>query len=292
MKFLRQYIEEAEENRVAIGHFNISDLVALRAVFDAAQEVSRSKGEHVPVIIGTSEGERDWIGVRQVVALVKSLREEHNYPIFSNADHTYSLDKVKEAVSAGYDAVIFDGARLSFEENVAKTKEAVVYVRSVNPEILVEGELGYIGTSSQVFTEIPDRAGVCLTTPEEAAEFIKETGVDLFAPAVGNLHGMLEGVSEPHLDTERIGAIREVATVPLVLHGGSGTRDEEFVSAIDAGISIVHINTELRVAWRRGVEEDLGSKVKEVAPYKLLRSAYDEVRRVTLKRLKLFNKLV
>jgi len=116
---LRETIEQAEQSKKAIGHFNISNLEALHAVFNAAREFN------VPVVIGTSEGERDFMGVRQVVALVKSLREEHNYPIFLNADHTYSVERVEEAARLGYDAVIIDGAGLPYDENVALTKEAV-----------------------------------------------------------------------------------------------------------------------------------------------------------------------
>ena len=103
MKTLREYIADAESKKVAIGHFNISDSVALWAVFKGAKTLD------LPVIIGASEGERDFIGVRQIAALVKSIREEYNYPIFLNADHTYSFERVKEAVDDGFDAVIFDG---------------------------------------------------------------------------------------------------------------------------------------------------------------------------------------
>src|SRR5438552_941468 len=112
MKTLRETVAEAQEKKIAIGHFNISNLEALWGIFRAAQ------GLNVPVIIGVSEGERDFIGVKQVVALIKSLQEEFNYPIYLNADHTYSFDRVKEAIDAGFDSVIFDGAKLSFEENV------------------------------------------------------------------------------------------------------------------------------------------------------------------------------
>src|SRR3989344_2179273 len=143
MKTLRECVQEAGEKKVAIGHFNISNTEGLWGAFRAAQ------GLGVPVIIGVSEGERDFIGVRQAVALVKSLRDEYDYPIFINADHTYSFEKVKETVDAGFDSVIFDGAKLSFEENVKITKQCVEYARSVNPEIIVEGELGFIGTSSK-----------------------------------------------------------------------------------------------------------------------------------------------
>src|SRR3990167_1303208 len=123
MKTLRECVQEAGEKKVAIGHFNISNTEGLWGVFRAAQSLG------VPIIIGVSEGERDFIGVRQVAALVQSLREEFNYPIFLNADHTYSFDRVKEAIDAGFDSVIFDGAKLSFEENVKIAKQCVEYAR-------------------------------------------------------------------------------------------------------------------------------------------------------------------
>src|SRR3989338_3029196 len=188
MKTLRQVIQEAEKRKVAIGHFNISDLAALKAIFESARELS------VPIIIGTSEGEREFIGVRQAAALVRSLREEYDYPIYLNADHTYSFEKVKEAIDAGYDAVIFDGTELSLNDNVAITKKCVAYARKVNPEIVVEAELGFIGKSSKVLDKIPEGVKLgeeFLTKPDEAAKFIQETEADMLAPAVGNIHGML-----------------------------------------------------------------------------------------------------
>ena len=149
MKTLKEYIAEAEKKGVAIGHFNISNLETLKGIFEAAKKLD------LPVIIGTAEGERNFIGTKQAVALVKSLREEFSYPIFLNADHTYSFDKVKEAVDAGYDAVIFDATGLSFEENIKITKQCVAYAKSVNPNIIVEAELGFIGSSSNVLEGIP-----------------------------------------------------------------------------------------------------------------------------------------
>lgn len=286
MKTLRQTIQEAEEKKVAIGHFNISDLAALKAIFESARELN------VPVIIGTSEGERGFIGVRQAVALVASLREEYDYPIFLNADHTYSFEKVKEAIDAGYDAVIFDGTELSLADNIATTKKCVEYARSVNPEIVVEAELGFIGKSSKVLDKIPEGVQLgeeFLTKPEEAAQFIKGTGADLLAPAVGNFHGMLSGGHDPALNIKRVKEIREAAGVPLVLHGGSGNSPEDFIEAIKVGVRIVHINTEIRVAWRRGLEKGLTENPKEVAPYKILPSAVESVKKVVMEKLKLFN---
>jgi len=286
MNSLREIIKDAEERRVAIGHFNISELAALKAIFKAARDVG------VPVIIGVSEGEREFIGTRQAAALIESLRAEYNFPLFLNADHTYSVQAAKEAVQAGYDAIIFDGARLPLAENIKKTKEIVEYARSVDPEIIIEGELGYIGGSSKILKSIPEGAAIKdedLTKPEEAKKFIKETGVDLLAPAVGNIHGMFKDTPNPNLNIKRIKEIYKAAVVPLVLHGGSGISDDDFVAAINAGISVIHINTEIRLAWRKGLEAALLGNKEEIAPYKLLPSSEKAIYEVVKRRLQLFN---
>lgn len=295
MKNLREVISEAEQKKIAVGHFNISDITALRAITRAAKELN------VPVIIGTSEGEAEFIGFRQAAALVESLKEEGR-PVFLNADHFRSLEKVKQAVGAGYDAIIFDAANLSLEENIRETKEAVDYIKSISVsrrrDILVEGELGYIGTSSKVLEEVPHGAAVTETTmtkPEEAKRFVEETGVDLFAPAVGNIHGIVKE-GEPRLDIGRIAAIKQIVNIPLVLHGGSGISDEDFRKAIQAGVSVIHINTEIRLAWRQGMEEALRSSPQEIAPYKIfadddeeLDDPEDAIYKVVSARLKLFS---
>ncbi|MEK7162843.1 MAG: class II fructose-bisphosphate aldolase [Patescibacteria group bacterium] len=293
MKKLIEIIKEAENRKVAIGHFNISECAGLKGIFKAAQELN------LPVIIGVSEGEREFIGTKRIALMVKSLREEFNYPIFLNADHTHSFEKIKEAVEAGFDAVLFDGGKLPFEENIKKTKEVVEYVKNVSAsrrtEILVEAELGYLGAGSVILDKIPEEATIeeqDLTKPDEAAFFIKETGIDLLAPAVGNIHGMFKNAPNPNLDIERIKKIRQAVGIPLVLHGGSGIRNEDFLQAIDAGISIIHINTEIRLAWRRGMEKALQEKPEEITPYKLLPIVVEEIKEVVYNRLKLFNGLV
>ena len=128
-----------------------------------------------------------------------------------------------------------------------------------------------------------------LTTPGEAERFVKETGVDLLAPAVGNVHGKFENAPEPALNILRIADIRHVVHAPLVLHGASGNTEEEIEHAIRAGISIVHISTELRVAWRKGMEEAFKKNPDEVAPYKLTPLALEDMERVVERWLKLFN---
>lgn len=299
MKSLLQILKDAETRKIAVGHFNIAEISVLKAVFGAAKELG------APVIIGTSEGEAGFLGRQQAAALVKSLREEYKFPIYLNSDHTKSFEEVKKAAAADYDAILFDGGSLPLEENIKQTKKVVQYVKSKNKNILVEGELGNIGSGSEIRKELPKDAAIRpedLTKPEDAVRFVKETGVDMLAPAVGNFHGMLarrspqgeggfaQGYDYP-LDIKRIKAIKKAVKIPLVLHGGSGNTDSDFLAAIDAGISIIHISTELRVAWRRGLEKSLKEKPEEIAPYKLLADPVAEVQKVVYNRLKLFNKL-
>jgi fructose-bisphosphate aldolase, class II len=286
MRGLREVLEQAQKNGVAVGHFNVADLVMLKAVFGAARELN------VPVMVGLSEGEREFFGVRQAAALVRSLREEFDFPIYLNADHTHSLAKAVEAAKAGFDSIVFDLSALPFEENVRQTKEAIGVLKAINPNILIEGEIGDIGTGSEIHDAAPDLSRG-LTSPEEAKRYVEATGVDVLAPAVGNMHGMLksmvQGETKKHLDIPRIAAIKSAAQVLMTLHGGSGTNDDDFRRAIAAGINVVHINTELRVAWRRGLEEGLAKKPDEVVPYKILPAAVEAVKQVALSRLRLFN---
>jgi len=287
---LREAIKQAQAEKKAIGHFNISNIEILWAIFNAARKLN------VPVIIGTAEGERNFIGTRQAAVLVKSIREEFDYPIFLNADHTYSFEKVKEAVLAGYDSIIFDGTKVSIEDNINQTKECIEYAKKVNPEIIMEAELGFIGSSSQVLSGIPEGVKITeefLTKPNDVVDFIKATGVDMIAPAVGNIHGMLKGGIDPALNIRRIKEIKEaIGETPIVLHGASGNSAEDIKAAIAAGVAIVHVNTELRVAYRQALEQVLKDKPDEVAPYRYLIVAQEAVQKVVEEKLKIFNNIV
>jgi fructose-bisphosphate aldolase class II len=211
---------------------------------------------------------------------VKSYREEYGQPIYLNADHTHSLEKALIAARAGFDSVVFDLSQLPFEENAKQTKQAVEALKSINPNIIVEAEVGYIGSSSTIHDAKPQHLDP-LTTPEQAKQFVDETKIDAFAPSVGTTHGMLKcmltGKESKHLDLNRIREIKAATGVFLTLHGGSGTDRNELAGGVEAGLNLIHINTELRVAWRRGIESALKSQPDEVTPYKLLPVAYDNV---------------
>ena len=289
MSTFREIITNAESKKVAIGHFNIGNLEQLKAIVDVGIRLQ------VPIFIGVSEGEREYFGVHHVANLIKSYNAEHakegGFQLFLNADHTHSLEKVREAAEAGFDAILFDAGKLPLEENIIQTKEAVRIVKAINSKILVEAELGYIGSASEVRKGIPEGAAIRpedLTKPEDAKRFVEETGVDMLAPAVGNIHGMFADAPDPALDIERIRAIKTAVKIPLVLHGGSGNTNADFTAAIEAGISMIHISTELRVAWRKELEVSLQEHPGEVAPYKVMPEVIQEIEKVVEGRLKLF----
>lgn len=284
MKTLRECMQDALTNKYAIGHFNISDSNQLNGIAAAAREVN------VPVAIGVSEGEREFVGGRKALAMVRAASEEFGIPLFLNADHAHSVEGCKTAIDIGFDSVIFDGTKLSLEENISHTKEVVAYALASGRDVIVESELGYIGTSSKLLDDVPEDVVLdSLPTPEDAQNFVAETGADALAPAVGNLHGMLKGRSNPSLQIPLIESIR--AALPdthLVLHGGSGLADNDFTAAIEAGMNMVHINTQIRVAYRKGIEDALAANPEEVAPYRYLNQGRDAVKEVVQARLQLF----
>lgn len=282
MKTLREAIGEARAEGRAIGHFNISDSNQLRAIAAAAKAVS------LPVIIGLSEGERDYFPIAHARALIDLYRAD-GIEMFLNADHTYSLEKVQAAVAAGADSVIYDGAKSGIEENIVVTTRVVEAARASGRDVVVEAELGYIGQSSKVLTELPPGAALTpemMTSVADAKRFIDSTGVDCFAPAVGNVHGMLGISQDPPLNIERVKEISEATNTPLVLHGASGNSEADITAAITAGVAIVHINTELRVTYRDGLREGLAGD--EVAPYKFLAPAGAKMQSFIEEKLRLF----
>ncbi|MBI2454138.1 MAG: class II fructose-bisphosphate aldolase [Parcubacteria group bacterium] len=260
---------------------NVSNLELLKAVVAAAKEAKS------PVMVGTSEGEREWLGLKSAVALVRSYRQDWPH-IFLNADHTKSVKAAFDAVEAGYESIHFDGSALSISENISQTREVAEYAKSKNPEISVEGELGYLRGESQLSGKRVEVSSKDYTDPEEAAEFAERTGVDRLAIAIGNVHGI--NLDEPKLDFNRLAAIRRSVpeNVVLVLHAGSGISDTDIKKAIKDGIANIHISTELRVLFRKGLERQLESNPDEYALYRLEREVVEEVKELIHSKLRLF----
>jgi len=280
---LSAILRQALTEHWALPHFNVSNLEQLRGICLAAAALKS------PLLIGTSIGERNFIGLRQSVALVKAYREELSIPLFLNADHTTDVRLAKEAVDAGYDSIHIDLSKKPFKENLSGTKEVVAYARKVNPAISVEGELGYLVTdSSKVYKKKIIIDPATFTKPEEAERFVEETGIHRFAPAVGNLHGI--AANRPKLDFALIKKLRAAipVSVALVLHGGSGNAPAVFRKCIDLGFNNIHISTELRLSYARALKNSLKKNPDELAPYKLMEPVVAEVQKRAEEYIKIF----
>lgn len=280
-KTLRDAFQWAEEKGIALPHFNVSDSTQLNAIAEVSSELK------VPIVIGASESERDFFGTHQLIGMGRALTARGT-ALFFNADHAHTAASVMEAISAGYDSAIIDGAALPIEENIALVREVVARAKESGRDVLIEGELGYIGTKSALLDAVPEGAGIEMTTSEQALRFVRETGVDLFAPSVGNIHGMLKDAPEPKLDIARIQEIAGVIDVPLILHGASGNSPEDIKAAITAGIRMVHINTEIRVAYKTGIEKALSEHPNEIAPYGYLKKGKEEMKKILIEKVRLF----
>lgn len=275
-------MEKAQIGRYAVGQFNVSTDEQITAIIEAAKNLNS------PVIIGTSEGERDFIGVEQIVALVDSWQKESGLPIILNADHCKTFESTKQVIDAGYSSVHFDGSELPFDRNVEISRRIVEYAKSVNPNIIVEGELGYLPGGSDIHGEVKINVKD-LTVPEEARDFVQKTKVDSLAIAIGNIHGMKADAADPHLYLDRLEDIkRAVPNVFLVLHGGSGTPENDIREAIKLGVIKININTEIRLAYKEALKKFLEENLDELKTYKILSPAMEAVKKVVENKIKLF----
>jgi len=261
-KNLRNYLKKAEKEKWAIGQFNVSNLEILRAIILAAQKLKS------PVLIGTSEGESKFLGLKQAVALVKSFKKKTKLSLFLNLDHGKTFNYIKKAIEAGYDTVHFDDSGLSLKKNIALTKKVMSFAKKKG--VLVEGEVGIIGGE--------------LTKPEDAEKFAQETKVDRLAVNVGTVHG-----KKALIDFKRLKEIKKrVGKTLLVLHGGSGVSKKDIKKAIKLGIVKININTALRIAYTNALKKALRKKPKEITPYKYLPHAIEAVQKVVEEKIKIF----
>jgi ketose-bisphosphate aldolase len=282
MKTLADYLKDARDGHYALGHFNFSTEDVLRGIVEASRDAGAPA-----VMVGTSEGEVEFFGMHEAVALVDAVRKHYNFPVFLNADHFKSFDSCREAIDAGYDSVIIDESKMSFTDNISATKKVVEYVKSFGRDVLVEGEIGYLRGSSQIQKKI-EITSADYTKPEEAKEFVEKTGVNQLATVFGNIHGIVTE-QEEKLDIEHFKRIVEAApNVYYVLHGASGLKDSDVQAAIKAGVTNVHFNTELRVAYTEGLHKALHDKPGETTPYKYLKVGVEEMKKVVSAKVKMF----
>ena len=278
-KSLKEYLEQAEREGWAMAQFNFSSAEQLQGIVQASVD------EESPLLVGTSEGDSSFVGMDQAADLVRSYREETGIPIFLNLDHGKSVESVKEAIEARYDAIHIDASKLSFEENIELTKQVVDISREKGIEI-IEGELGTIPGSSQVHEGEAPVDEKQFTDPAQAAEFVEKTGVTSLAIVFGNAHGVYEGTER--LDLQRLQDIKKSVQSFIVLHGGSGIDESDVKEAISHGIVKVNVSTELRRAFTDTLRKVLGDNPKEVTPYKLLPEVVEAVRVATREHIQLY----
>lgn len=277
----KRYFQKAEESGYALGQFNVSTADQVKAIIQVAVKM------RAPVILGASEGEREFLGLRQAVKLCEAYEEETGLPIILNADHTKSVEKIEVALKAGYNSIHFDGSELDYDENVKQTYEVVEMARRFGENISVEGELGYIAGASKLIKEKVEIKPEYYTDPEQTRDFVERTGIDRLAVVIGNSHGI--SLDEPALDIERLRKIYDLVKgkAVLVLHGGSGIPDSQIQAAIQNGIRKININTELRLAFATALRKTLGDS-DETTPYKFLPPAMVAMGEVVESKITLF----
>ncbi len=257
---IREAITQAQAGGYALPLFNTFDQASAEGIL-AALAQGRS-----PAMLGVYSGLLDKPDARAFVACVRTLAEDAATPVALMLDHGQRVDQCLRALEWGFTDVMYDGAKLPLEENIANTQQVVQAARAVGAA--VEAELGVVGLGSEYDTFGGARQG--FTDPAVAERFAAETGCDILAVAIGNAHGVYKG--QPHIDCELLGQIRQRLTVPLSLHGGSGLSDDQFRQAVAGGICKVNIFTDLSLA--------AGERLRQVVPdsRKIYFDALDAIR--------------
>lgn len=239
----RQMLLDAQAGRYAVPAFNIHNMETLQVVADTAKEM-RS-----PLIIAVTPSTIAYARDEYVVAMAKVASDDTTTPLAIHLDHFEDISKIKQAIDAGFKSSMIDASKLPFEENIAKTKEVVAYAHHY--DATVEAELGkLVGQEDDLVINDADGA---YTNPDDAVKFVEATGIDSLAVAIGTAHGLYKGT--PHLDFDRLTAIREKVSIPLVLHGASDVPDELVKKAISLGICKVNVATDLKIPFSNAVKE-------------------------------------
>lgn len=235
----KELLLQAQKGGYAVCAFNTENMEMTQGILCAAQELN------APVILQTTPGSVKYAGLSLFHGMVRALADELEIPVALHLDHGSSVELAIHALQAGYTSVMYDGSKLSLEENIRNTK--TVAEAAAFPMIPVEGELGSVpGKEDDHVCE-----GGGLTDPETAVRFVEETGVSSLAVAIGTAHGVYR--EEPRLDVDRLREIRKRVSVPLVLHGASGLSEGQIRDCIHEGICKVNFATDLRIAYTRGV---------------------------------------
>ncbi len=239
----KEMMIEAAEGKYAVGAFNITNLIQMEAVVEAAVE------KKAPLIIQTSVTPSKFLGRDVLVSIFRTLAESAPIPICLHLDHSTSVEYCKQCADSGYTNIMIDASKQAYEENIRQTKEVVDYCHAIGG-ISVEGELGTVSGVEDQVKVAEDEAALC--NPDQAVEFVERTGVDIFAPAIGTAHGVYK-TKNPKVDFERMGKIHQMLNgdgvkTPLVVHGGTGLSKEYALKLVAMGGAKFNVSTELKYA--------------------------------------------
>jgi len=272
----KEILDKAHKEGYAVGAFNINKMEILQAVIAAAEE------ERSPVIIQTSEVAIKYAGIDYLSAMVHLAANKATVPVALHLDHGTTYETIIKCIANGYTSVMIDGSHHSLEENIKVTSEIIKIAHAAG--ISVEAELGRLGGVEDNISV--DEKDARFTDPDEAVQFVKETGVDYLAIAIGTAHGKYKG--KPELDFERLATIKKRLNMPIVLHGASGVPEEDIRKAISYGINKINIDTDIRVAFTEGIKSVLTSKPEEFDPRKICGPAREEMKKVVQAKMRLF----
>lgn len=274
MIYIKKYanlLNKAKNEGYAIPQFNINNLEWAKYILEACEQ------EKSPVILGVSTGASKYMGGYNVIRkMIDGLVLDLNItiPVILHLDHGSSVEECKKAITAGFDSIMIDASKYDLKTNVQMTNEVVNYSEGQ----LIEAEIGAIGGSEDEVT-----AKMKFTTTEEAIEFIELVNIDLFAPAVGSVHGLYKG--EPQIQFDLISQINSSLNVPLVLHGGTGLSDDVLQQCIKLGICKINFNTEFQIAWSNSIRNYLKNNLIEYDPRKIISSGEKAIKDVAISKI-------
>ncbi len=268
---LNDVLKNAQKEHYGVGLFNTTDTDMLEAVISAAEELNS------PVVIGTAEVLLPYGELKLIAPSILAAAKRAKVPVVMHYDHGLTFDRCMEALRLGFSSIMFDGSAGDYEKNIADTREIVKIAHSFGAS--VEGEIGHVGQASSEDNLLTDM----YTTADEAEAYVKATGVDALAVAIGTAHGVYK--TKPQMNLERLKEIRERIDTPLVLHGGSGLSDDDFRNTIKYGIAKVNIFTDLCLAGNRAMAKGLEGNMDYLSIRNL---KVEEMKEVVKNKIQLF----
>ncbi|HAS8150928.1 TPA: tagatose bisphosphate family class II aldolase [Vibrio vulnificus] len=271
----REMLKRAQLGGYAVPAFNIHNLETVQVVVETASEMGS------PVILAGTPGTYDYAGTDYLISICKEAAHKHSIPLVLHLDHHEDLQDIRNKVEHGIRSVMVDGSHHAFDQNIDIVRSVVQYCNRFDAS--VEAELGRLG--GQEDDLIVDSADALMTDPASAAEFVRRTGIDSLAVAIGTAHGLYK--AEPKLDFARLEKIRSVVDIPLVLHGASGVPDEMVRRCIELGVCKVNVATELKIAFADAVKGHFAEHPEANDPRKYITPGKAAMKRVVMDKIRM-----